>query len=65
MIQLLAGTDAYPSVSELAQDVTSDMECGMPIQMSFSAREVSDGSFFKAIEDYDPDAKRLLHQLEK
>jgi len=65
MVQLLAGTDAYPSVSELAQDATSDMECGIPIQMSFSAREVSDGTFFKAIEDYDPDTKRLLYQLEK
>ncbi|XP_020274244.1 phospholipid--sterol O-acyltransferase [Asparagus officinalis] len=57
--------DAYPSVNELAQDVLSDMECGKPIQMSFSAREVSDGTFFKAIEDYDPDTKRILYQLEK
>lgn len=65
MIQLLAGADAYPSVSELVQGVTSELECGRPMQMSFSAREVADGTFFRAIEDYDPDAKRVLYQLEK
>ncbi|XP_026660396.1 phospholipid--sterol O-acyltransferase-like isoform X3 [Phoenix dactylifera] len=61
----IQGSDAYPSISDVAQDMTSSMECGRPIQLSFSAREVSDGTFFKAIEDYDPDSKRLLHQLQK
>ncbi|KAJ6853163.1 phospholipid--sterol O-acyltransferase [Iris pallida] len=51
---------AYPSVTGVAS-----MECARPIQLSFSAREVSDGTFFKAIEDYDPDAKKVLHQLQK
>lgn len=62
---LLAGFDAYPSVSEVAQANLTSMECGLPTQLSFSAREIADGSFFKAIEDYDPDSKRLMYQLEK
>lgn len=41
------------------------MECRFPTLLSFSAREVSDGTFFKAIEDYDPDSKRALYQLHK
>uniref|UniRef100_A0A2P2L2X8 Phospholipidsterol O-acyltransferase isoform X1 n=1 Tax=Rhizophora mucronata TaxID=61149 RepID=A0A2P2L2X8_RHIMU len=59
------GVDAYPSVTDVAQANLSSMECGFPIQLSFSAREVSDGTLFKAIEDYDPDSKRLLYQLQK
>ncbi|XP_068662865.1 phospholipid--sterol O-acyltransferase isoform X1 [Aristolochia californica] len=54
-----------PSVREVSQASISSMECGLPIQLSFSARELSDGTLFKAIEDYDPDSKRLLHQLHK
>ena len=61
----LSGVDAYPSILEVARTNLSTMECGLPTQLSFSAREVSDGTFFKAIEDYDPDSKRLLHQLYK
>ncbi|KAK7841308.1 phospholipid--sterol o-acyltransferase, partial [Quercus suber] len=57
--------NAYPSVAEVAEANLSSMECGLPTQLSFSAREISDGTFFKAIEDYDPDSKRLLYQLEK
>lgn len=56
---------AYPSMSEIAQANFSSMECELPTQLSFSAREISDGTFFKAIEDYDPDSKRLLYQLQK
>ncbi|MBA0708664.1 hypothetical protein Golax_023760 [Gossypium laxum] len=59
------GIDAYPSVSELSQTNFSSMECGLPTQLSFSAREISDGTFFKAIEDYDSDSKRTLHQLKQ
>ncbi|KAL5561966.1 hypothetical protein UlMin_031713 [Ulmus minor] len=59
------GYDAYPSVTEVAEANFSSMECGLPTQLSFSAREISDGTFFKAIEDYDPDSKRLLYQLQK
>ncbi|KAE9621891.1 hypothetical protein Lal_00032827 [Lupinus albus] len=59
------GFDAYPSFSEVTPANLSSTECGMPTQLSFTAREISDGSFFKAIEDYDPDSKRLLYQLEK
>lgn len=62
---LLSGFDAYPSVAEVAETNLSRMECGLPTQLSFSAREIADGTFFKAIEDYDPDSKRLLYQLEK
>ena len=49
----------------MAEANLSSMECALPTQLSFSAREISDGTFFKAIEDYDPDSKRLLYQLEK
>lgn len=62
---ILAGFEAYPSISEIAENSLSNMECGLPTQLSFSAREVSDGTFFKAIEDYDSDSKRLLYQLHK
>uniref|UniRef100_A0A1D1YKQ7 Phospholipid--sterol O-acyltransferase n=1 Tax=Anthurium amnicola TaxID=1678845 RepID=A0A1D1YKQ7_9ARAE len=59
------GPDAYPSISEVAQEITNTMECSRPVQMSFSAREVADGTFFKAIQDYDPDSERLVYQLRK
>lgn len=62
---LLAGFDAYPSVAEVAEANFSNAECGLPTQLSFSAREIADGTFFKAIEDYDPDSKRVLYQLQK
>uniref|UniRef100_A0A803LA74 Phospholipid--sterol O-acyltransferase n=1 Tax=Chenopodium quinoa TaxID=63459 RepID=A0A803LA74_CHEQI len=57
------GSDAHPSVLDVMENTS--MECNLPTQLSFTAREVSDGTFFKAIEDYDPDSKRLLHQLQK
>lgn len=58
------GVEAYPSVMDLVE-TNASMECGLPTQLSFSAREISDGTFFKAIQDYDPDSKRLLHMLQK
>ncbi|XVF32348.1 hypothetical protein REPUB_Repub17cG0074100 [Reevesia pubescens] len=64
-IPSIRGFDAYPSVSEFSHTNLSGMECGLPTQLSFSAREISDGTFFKAIEDYDSDSKRILHQLKK
>ncbi|XP_058198145.1 phospholipid--sterol O-acyltransferase isoform X2 [Rhododendron vialii] len=64
-IPSIQGVDTYPSIFEVAQANMSIMECGLPTQLSFSAREVSDGTFFKAIEDYDPESKRLLYQLYK
>ncbi|XP_059433222.1 phospholipid--sterol O-acyltransferase isoform X3 [Corylus avellana] len=60
-----AGFDAYPSVAEVAEANLSNAECGLPTQLSFSAREIADGTFFKAIEDYDPDSERVLYQLQK
>lgn len=60
-----AGYDAYPSLSEVTHENLTSMECGLPTQLSFSARETSDGTFFKAIEDYDPDGKRLSYQLHR
>ncbi|ONH93197.1 hypothetical protein PRUPE_8G218700 [Prunus persica] len=62
-IPSIRGFGAYPSVTEIAEANLSSIECGLPTQLSFSAREISDGTFFKAIEDYDPDIKRILHQL--
>lgn len=63
-IPSIPGVSAYPSVSDIAETNLSSMECGLPAQLSFSAREIADGTFFKAIEDYDPESKRLLYQLE-
>lgn len=57
--------EAFPSFGDEMQANLSNMECGVPTQLSFSAREIADGTFFKAIEDYDPDSKRLLYQLDK
>lgn len=57
--------EAYPSFEDEMQANLTNMECGVPTQLSFSAREIADGTFFKAIEDYDPDIKRLLYQLDK
>lgn len=65
IIPYFVGFEAYPSISKVAQEMTASMECGRPDQLSFNAREVSDGTLFKAIEDYDPDSKRLLYQLHK
>lgn len=62
---IFAEFGAYPLMSDIAQANFSSMECGLPTQLSFSAREISDGTFFRAIEDYDPDSKRLLYQLQK
>ncbi|XP_073064787.1 phospholipid--sterol O-acyltransferase-like isoform X1 [Primulina eburnea] len=59
------GDEAYPSSIGVAQANMSDMECGFPTQLSFSAREISDGTFFKTITDYDPDSQRILFQLEE
>ncbi|KAL5863796.1 hypothetical protein ACOSQ3_001310 [Xanthoceras sorbifolium] len=64
-IPSVRGYDAYPSVTDVTQTNLSSMECGFPTQLSFSAREISDGTFFKSIEDYDPESKRLLYQLQK
>ncbi|KAK3159437.1 hypothetical protein QOZ80_2AG0150090 [Eleusine coracana subsp. coracana] len=55
----------YPSITDITENITSIMECGKPTLLSFSAREVSDGTLFKTIEDYDPQSKALLYQLEK
>ncbi|CAN0885819.1 Phospholipid--sterol O-acyltransferase [Linum grandiflorum] len=64
-IPSVPGFDAYPSLSEMVETNFSGMECGLPTQLSFSAREVADGTLFRAIEDYDSDSKRLLYQLQK
>ncbi|KAL1816791.1 hypothetical protein DCAR_0521180 [Daucus carota subsp. sativus] len=57
------GDDAYSSFLNAARGNLSSMECGLSNLLSFSAHEVADGTFFKAIEDYDPDSKRVLYQL--
>jgi hypothetical protein len=62
----LGGADAaYPGVSKEAEDATSTVECGSPVQRSFSARQVGDGTLFEEIGDFDPDSKLLIHQLHK
>uniref|UniRef100_M8C502 Phospholipid:diacylglycerol acyltransferase n=1 Tax=Aegilops tauschii TaxID=37682 RepID=M8C502_AEGTA len=64
-VPTVRGTDAYPSIMDITEDITSNMECGKPTLLSFSAREVSDGTLFKTMLDYDPQSKALIHQLEK
>ncbi|KAL5711953.1 hypothetical protein ACHQM5_014174 [Ranunculus cassubicifolius] len=64
-IPSMRGSDAYPSISEVVHINGSSMECGLPTQLSFSAREVADGTFFKAIKDYDPVIEKLLYQLQR
>lgn len=59
------GLDAYPSVTEAVKANMTNMECGLPTLLSFTARELADGTLFKAIKDYDPDSARMLHQLKK
>lgn len=62
---ILTDASAYPSITDITENIASIMECGKPTLLSFSAREVSDGTLFKTIEDYDPQSKALLYQLEK
>ncbi|PKA55671.1 Phospholipid--sterol O-acyltransferase [Apostasia shenzhenica] len=64
-IPSVKGTSAYPSMVDSTEDVTSNLECGKAAQLAFSAREVSDGTFFKAIQDFDQDSERILYQLRK
>lgn len=61
----VAADEAYPSFVGAAQINLSDMDYAFPTHLSFSAREVSDGTFFKSIFEYDPDSQRLLYQLEE
>ncbi|XP_057858756.2 phospholipid--sterol O-acyltransferase isoform X2 [Cryptomeria japonica] len=56
---------AYPGISKEAEAATSSFECGIPLQQSFSAREVADGTLFNEIGDIDPNSKTVLHQLHK
>ncbi|KAL3647853.1 hypothetical protein CASFOL_008821 [Castilleja foliolosa] len=55
--------EAYPSFMGEAQANVSDIEYGLPTKLSFSAREVSDGTFFRTIADYDPDIQRAIYVL--
>ncbi|KAK6164428.1 hypothetical protein DH2020_001292 [Rehmannia glutinosa] len=64
-IPSIRGDEAYPSFIGAAKVNVSDLEYGFPTQLSFSAREVSDGTFFRTIADYDPDSQRVLYQLEE
>ncbi|MFS7903413.1 putative lecithin:cholesterol/phospholipid:diacylglycerol acyltransferase [Helianthus anomalus] len=64
-IEILFVVEAYLSFGDKMQANLSNMECGVPTQLSFFAREIAYATFFKAIEDYDPDRKRLLYQLDK
>ncbi|PWA82574.1 Lecithin:cholesterol/phospholipid:diacylglycerol acyltransferase [Artemisia annua] len=57
--------EVYPSFGDEMQANLSNTECGVPTQLSFLAQEIADGTFFKAIEDFNPDSKRLLYQLYK
>lgn len=59
--------EAYPTMlmPEMAQNMTHLMEYEDPILLSFSPKEVSDGTLFKAIEEFEPESRRLIYQLEK
>ena len=43
----------------------TNIDCCQTTQWSFSAREVADGTFFRAIGDHDVDSKQAHYQLEK
>uniref|UniRef100_A0A0D9VMJ3 Aminotransferase-like plant mobile domain-containing protein n=1 Tax=Leersia perrieri TaxID=77586 RepID=A0A0D9VMJ3_9ORYZ len=64
-IPTIRDMEAYPSIMDTTENITSNMECGKPTLLSFSAREVSDGTLFKTIKDWDPQSTALIHQLEK
>ncbi|KAJ3672118.1 hypothetical protein LUZ60_006839 [Juncus effusus] len=69
------GEKAYPTIEDMASQTTQNatssptssssrnMECGRPTIMTFSPKEVSDGTLFDAIQEFDPDSRRLIHQL--
>ncbi|GFP82929.1 phospholipid--sterol o-acyltransferase [Phtheirospermum japonicum] len=51
---------------ETVKATLSGFTFGLPVsELSFSAREVSDGTFFRTIADYDPDSQRVMYQLEE
>lgn len=53
-------------MAQVAQNMTSLMEQDLdPIVLSFSPKELSDGTMFKAIERFEPESSRLIYQLEK
>ncbi|KAL9168888.1 hypothetical protein ABFS82_04G044400 [Erythranthe guttata] len=64
-IPAIRGEETCPSFVGATQVNMSDAEYGFPTLLSFSAREVSDGTFFRAMADYDSDSQRLLYQLEQ
>ncbi|WOG81734.1 hypothetical protein DCAR_0100885 [Daucus carota subsp. sativus] len=64
-IEIPSGSgSAYMSFGSADGNLSSN-ECRLPTLLSFSARDVSNGNFFKAIKDYDPDSERALYQLNK
>lgn len=64
LFAILVGEIAYFSFVS-ADGNLSSTECKLPTLLSFSAHEVSNGKFFRAIKDYDPDSERALYQLKK
>lgn len=64
----ISDIEAYPTMpmAQVAQNMTSLMEQDLdPILLSFSPKELSDGTMFKAIERFEPESSRLIYQLEK
>ncbi|KAJ1692390.1 hypothetical protein LUZ63_009088 [Rhynchospora breviuscula] len=57
---------AYPTMPmpQMAQNMTLPMEYENPVLLSFSPKDVSDGTLFKAIKEFEPESQRLLYQLE-
>ncbi|KAJ7292279.1 hypothetical protein O6H91_Y288800 [Diphasiastrum complanatum] len=61
----LPGSGVYQGFFAEEETPGQSGECSIPIQRSFSAHEVSDGTFFREIGDFEPDSERALHQLNK
>ncbi|XP_051118588.1 phospholipid--sterol O-acyltransferase-like isoform X2 [Andrographis paniculata] len=59
-----AGDDLYNSLMGATKLQMPESDYSFPSLLSFSAREVSDGTFFRTIAKYDPDGPRQLYQLE-
>ncbi|KAJ7543177.1 hypothetical protein O6H91_09G028100 [Diphasiastrum complanatum] len=56
---------SYPGVSFEAEAIAAVSDCSIPVQRTFPAHRVADGSLFHEIGEFDPDSRRSLHQLKK
>jgi hypothetical protein len=56
---------AYPDVSPEPEAVTPLTQCGMRVERSYSAHQISDGTFLRDLADADVHSTRALYHLIK